>query len=152
MLARRHAARTLLAALAALVAVAMFTPAPQADAATLGMQAVTVAAAQKGKPYKWGAVGPRAFDCSGLMVYVYDTRLHKKLPRTASAQRRATTRIAKSQVRPGDLIFLYSGSVTNVTHVGVYAGGGRIWHSPHTGHRVKLSTSWTTHWTAGRVR
>jgi cell wall-associated NlpC family hydrolase len=140
MLARRHAARTLLAALAALVAVAMFTPAPQADAATLGMQAVTVAAAQKGKPYKWGAVGPRAFDCSGLMVYVYDTRLHKKLPRTASAQRRATTRIAKSQVRPGDLIFLYSGSVTNVTHVGVYAGGGRIWHSPHTGDHVKLST------------
>jgi cell wall-associated NlpC family hydrolase len=152
MLARRHAARTLLAALAALVAVAMFTPAPQADAATLGMQAVTVAAAQKGKPYKWGAVGPRAFDCSGLMVYVYDTRLHKKLPRTASAQRRATTRIAKSQVRPGDLIFLYSGSVTNVTHVGVYAGGGRIWHSPHTGDHVKLSTLWTTHWTAGRVR
>jgi cell wall-associated NlpC family hydrolase len=148
---RRTAARSLVAACAAALALAIVQPAPSADASTLGLQAVSVAAAQKGKPYKWGAVGPRAFDCSGLMVYVYATRLHKRLPRTASAQRRATTRISKSQVRPGDLIFLYSGTASNVTHVGVYAGAGRIWHSPHAGDHVKLSTLWTTKWTAGRV-
>lgn len=99
-----------------------------------------------------GAGGPRAFDCSGLVVYVYDTRLHKHLPRTASAQRRATVAVPKSQVRPGDLIFLHKGSTSNVTHVGVYAGGGKIWHSPHAGDHVKLSTLWTSQWTAGRVR
>lgn len=157
MLSGRRAARTgtrtrtMLAAGAALLAVAVVTPAPQASASTLGLNAVSVAAAQKGKPYKYGATGAAAFDCSGLVVYVYDTRLHKHLPRTASGQRRSTARVAKSQVRPGDLIFFYTGSTSNVTHVGVYAGGGRIWHSPHTGDHVKLSTLWTTKWTAGRV-
>lgn len=152
MLGRQSAARTLLAAVAAVLALVLFAPAPQANAATFGQQAVSLAAAQKGKPYKYGAVGPKAFDCSGLIVYVYNTKLRKKLPRTASAQRRATIRIAKSQLRPGDLVFLHKGAVSNVTHVGVYAGGGKIWHSPKPGGRVKLSTLWTTVWTAGRVR
>jgi len=151
-LERRVAPRTLLAALAALLAVLLITPAPPADATTIGQQAVSVAAAQKGKPYKWGATGPSSFDCSGLVVYVYNTRMHKKLPRTASAQRRAATPVAKSQLRPGDLIFLHQGATSNVTHVGVYAGGGKIWHSPKPGGRVKLSTLWTTVWTAGRVK
>jgi cell wall-associated NlpC family hydrolase len=138
--------------MAAVLALALFSPAPQASAATLGQQAVSLAAAQKGKPYRYGAVGPQAFDCSGLIVYVYTTRLHRTLPRTASAQRRATIRVQKSQVRPGDLIFLHKGATSNVTHVGIYAGGGKIWHSPKPGGRVKLSTLWTTVWTAGRVR
>ena len=73
--------------MATFLAVVLFTPAPQADAATIAQKAVTISAAQKGKPYKYGAVGPRAFDCSGLVVYVYNTRLHKHLPRTATAQR-----------------------------------------------------------------
>ena len=115
MLGRRSAARTLLAALATFLAVVLFTPAPQADAATIAQQAVTISAAQKGKPYKYGAVGPRAFDCSGLVVYVYNTRLHKKLPRTATAQRKATVRIAKSSIRPGDLVFFAPSATSRVS-------------------------------------
>ncbi len=152
MLGRPNAARTLLVALATLLAVALFAPAPPADAATIAQQAVTISAAQKGKPYRYGAVGPRAFDCSGLVVYVYNTRLHKKLPRTATAQRTATLRIAKNSIRPGDLVFFAPSATSRVTHVGVYAGGGKIWHSPKPGGFVKLSTLWTTRWTAGRVR
>jgi cell wall-associated NlpC family hydrolase len=144
--------RTLVAALAAVLGLILFAPAPQADAATIAQQAVSISAAQKGKPYKYGAVGPRAFDCSGLVVYVYNTRLHKKLPRTATAQRKATTRIAKSSIRPGDLVFFASSPTARVTHVGVYAGRGKIWHSPKPGGVVKLSTLWTTRWTAGRVK
>ena len=151
MLGRRNAARTLLAAIATFLAVVLFTPAPQADAATIAQQAVTISAAQKGKPYKYGAVGPRAFDCSGLVVYVYNTRLHKRLPRTATAQRTATQRIAKKNIRPGDLVFFAPSATSRVTHVGVYAGGGKIWHSPKPGGVVKLSTLWTSRWTAGRV-
>ena len=151
-LGRPNAARTLLAGIAAFLAVVLFAPAPQADAATIAQQAVSISAAQKGKPYRYGAVGPRAFDCSGLVVYVYNTRLHKKLPRTATAQRKATTRIAKSSIRPGDLVFFAPSATARVTHVGVYAGGGKIWHSPKPGGVVKLSTLWTTRWTAGRVR
>ena len=152
MLGRPNAARTLLVAIATLLAVALFAPAPPADAATIAQQAVTISAAQKGKPYRYGAVGPRAFDCSGLVVYVYNTRLHKKLPRTATAQRTATLRIAKNSIRPGDLVFFAPSATSRVTHVGVYAGDGKIWHSPKPGGFVKLSTLWTTHWTAGRVR
>ena len=152
MLGRPSAARTLLAAMATFLAVVLFTPAPQADAATIAQQAVTISAAQKGKPYRYGAVGPRAFDCSGLVVYVYNTKLHKRLPRTATDQRRATVRIAKSSIRPGDLVFFAPSATSRVTHVGVYAGHGKIWHSPKPGGYVKLSTLWTTHWTAGRVR
>lgn len=152
MLGQRSSVRNLLAALAAVVALVLFAPAPQADAATIGQQAVSLAAAQKGKPYKYGAVGPRSFDCSGLVVYIYNTKLHKKLPRTATAQRKATLRIAKSSIRKGDLVFFAPSATARVTHVGVYAGGGKIWHSPKPGHVVKLSTLWTTKWTAGRVR
>ena len=152
MLGRPNAARTLLVALATLLAVVLIAPAPPADAATIAQQAVKISAAQKGKPYRYGAVGPRSFDCSGLVVYVYNTRLHKKLPRTATAQRKATLRIAKKSIRPGDLVFFAPSSTARVTHVGVYAGGGKIWHSPKPGGVVKLSTLWTTRWTAGRVR
>ena len=105
MLGRRSAARTLLAGLAAALAVVMFTPAPPADAATLGQQATSWAAAQKGKPYRYGAVGPSSFDCSGLVVYVYNTKLHQRLPRTATAQRKATVHIKKTSIHPGDLVF-----------------------------------------------
>jgi len=149
---RRTAVRTLLAALAAVVSLIVVSPAPHASASTLGTTAVSVAAAQKGKPYRYGAAGPSAFDCSGLVKYVFSTRLHHSVPRTASDQKRASIPVAKSQVRPGDLIFFYSTTASKVSHVGIYAGGGRIWHSPKTGDHVKLSTLWTSKWTAGRVR
>ncbi len=109
-LGRPNAARTLLVAIATFLSVVLFAPAPHADAATIGQQAVSIAAAQKGKPYRYGAVGPSSFDCSGLVVYVYNTKLQKKLPRTATAQRKATTRIAKSSIRPGDLVFFAASS------------------------------------------
>jgi len=123
---------------------------PASIAIPRGLKAVKLAAAQKGKPYRWGGAGPRSFDCSGLVYYVYRTKLHVNLPRTANAQRRQTIRIAKSSVRPGDLIFFMSGGWAY--HVGIYAGHGKIWHSPRPGQRVQLSRIWTSHWRAGRVR
>ena len=118
--------------------------------AAFGASAVRVAAAQKGDPYRYGSAGPSAFDCSGLVYYVYKTRLGKYLPRTASAQRLATTNIAKSSIRPGDLIFFTSSG--RVYHVGIYAGSNKVWHAPRPGQSVQLSTLWTSSWVAGRVR
>lgn len=118
--------------------------------AATGLRAVRIAAAQRGKPYRWGGAGPRSFDCSGLVYYVYKKRMHISLPRTANAQRRASVRIAKSHVRPGDLIFFMA--YGRAYHVGIYAGHGMIWHSPRPGQHVKLQKIWTTHWRAGRVR
>jgi len=143
------------AAVAAPAAVSVATPSavtavPTLVTATFGLQATRIAAAQKGDPYRWGASGPSAFDCSGLVYYVYKKRLGKDLPRTASAQRLATVRIATSSIRPGDLVFFTS--YGRVYHVGIYAGGNKVWHAPRPGQRVQLSTIWTRGWVAGRVR
>ncbi|WP_323099331.1 C40 family peptidase [Intrasporangium sp. YIM S08009] len=119
-------------------------------AVPLGTRAVRVAAAQKGKPYRWGAAGPTAFDCSGLVHYVYDARLAQDLPRTANAQRLDTTRVSRSGVRPGDLIFFMRSG--KAYHVGIYAGSGKVWHAPKPGKRVELVRIWTSGWVAGRVR
>ncbi|WP_353507790.1 C40 family peptidase [Intrasporangium sp.] len=112
--------------------------------------AVRIAAAQKGDPYRWGAAGPSAFDCSGLVYYVYKTRIGRYIPRTADAQRRASIWLAKSSKQAGDLIFFMSGG--RAYHVGIYAGSGRIWHAPRPGQRVQLSTIWTSAYVVGRVR
>jgi len=116
----------------------------------LRLQGLSLTAAQVGKWYRWGAAGPTYFDCSGLVYYVYHTRLHRYLPRTANAQRLATTRIYKSNILPGDLVFFMSNG--RAYHVGVYAGYGKVWHAPRPGQRVQLSRIWTSAWVAGRVR
>jgi cell wall-associated NlpC family hydrolase len=123
-------------------------PAPPvyAVSSSVETQAVFLAAAQRGKPYHYGAAGPRSFDCSGLVQYVYQ-RLGVSLPRTTYAQYAAAVHIPRSQMRPGDLIF-----VDGLGHVGIYAGFGFIWHAPHTGDRVRLSLIWDRHYLVARVR
>jgi cell wall-associated NlpC family hydrolase len=106
---------------------------------------VAAARAQRGKPYRFGARGPSAFDCSGLTGYAYRS-VRLTLPRTADGQFRATRRIAKAAARPGDLVFWLSGG--HAYHVAVYAGAGRVWHAPKPGERVQLTAIWS--W--GQVR
>ncbi|MGN6753151.1 MAG: C40 family peptidase [Intrasporangium sp.] len=124
--------------------------APAAVTYTMRMQAVRIAASKKGDPYRWGAAGPYAFDCSGLVYYVYRTRLHRSIPRTANDQRLSSIPLAKSQKRPGDLIFFMSGG--RAYHVGIYAGYGEIWEAPRPGQYVKLARIWTSAYVVGRVR
>lgn len=112
------------------------------------IHAFRVAAAQKGDPYRWGATGPNAFDCSGLTSYSF-RRAGVSIPRTSSAQRGATRRIPASAARPGDLVFFQSGG--RVYHVGFYAGNHRVLHAPHTGARVRIERIWTSAVSYGRV-
>jgi cell wall-associated NlpC family hydrolase len=124
-------------------------PAHASVSLATGSKAVHVAATRKGSPYVWGASGPNKFDCSGLTKWVYG-RVGKRLPRTTNQQYAATAHISAKSRRAGDLVFFKSGR--NVYHVGIYAGGGRIWHAPKPGDRVKLATLWTSHVSYGRVR
>ena len=127
--------------------------APSAEAAAMTSakraKVVKVAATRKGSPYGYGAMGPRRFDCSGLVKWSF-ARVGKNLPRTSSAQYRATRRISKSQRQLGDLVFFVSGG--RVYHVGIYAGGGKMWHAPKPGDRVKKASIWTSKVRYGRVR
>ena len=57
------------------------------------------------------------------------------LPRTTYTQINAGRRVARSDLRPGDLVFFFSG----VSHVGLYVGNGRMIHAPHPGAPVRIA-------------
>ncbi|MFI6106524.1 MULTISPECIES: C40 family peptidase [unclassified Streptomyces] len=112
-------------------------------------KALNVAASKKGAPYKYGAAGPSRFDCSGLTLYSYK-KAGKTLPRTAQQQYNKTRHLSASSRQKGDLVFFHSGG--SVYHVGIYAGGNKIWHSPKSGSVVKLDRIWSKSVYYGRVR
>lgn len=91
----------------------------------------------KGKPYVWGASGPDAFDCSGLVMYALQKAFGKSFPHYSGAQYNATTPVSNPQ--PGDLVFFGPGGSD---HVGVYAGGGKYWSamSPSSNPNIGMST------------
>jgi len=89
------------------------------------------------KPYIWGAQGPSAFDCSGLVYAAYKSaglgypnwsRLNAALYFVD------TKRVPLSQLIPGDLLFYsFDGSVQNIHHITIYAGGGMMWEANSKG-------------------
>lgn len=112
-------------------------------------RALRFAASRRGAHYKFGAIGPFMFDCSGLTKWAY-AHAGRYIPRTADQQHYASRHVSRANARPGDLVFFIRGG--RVGHVGLYAGGGRIWHSPRKGDRVRLSRIWTRSVHYGRVR
>jgi cell wall-associated NlpC family hydrolase len=113
-----------------------------------GAAAVAIASRYIGVPYRYGGSSPSGFDCSGLVMYVYK-QLGVQLPRTSMAQFNATRRVSRSSAQLGDLVFFWNGG--SVTHVGIYAGGGMMIASPHTGARVQKQTIYSANVTYGRV-
>lgn len=103
-----------------------------APASAPGAKAVAFARAQLGKPYVWGATGPNSYDCSGLTQAAWRAA-GVTLPRTTWDQVKAAPRIATKQLRPGDLVFYYG----DISHVGIYVGGGRMIHAPRPGAYVR---------------
>jgi cell wall-associated NlpC family hydrolase len=94
---------------------------------------VQIALKYLGSPYQWGASGPRRFDCSGFTMFVY-AQVGVSLPHSSRAQINSGARVSQSNLRPGDLVFFGS----PIHHVGIYIGGGRMVHSPHTGDVVSI--------------
>ncbi|MFB7218967.1 C40 family peptidase [Streptomyces sp. NPDC002596] len=120
-----------------------------AQAATHSTKVLKIAASKKGSPYRYGATGPHRFDCSGLVLYTFK-KVGKRLPRTAQQQYNKTRHVSASKRKRGDLVFFHWGR--SVYHVGIYAGRGKIWHSPKTGSVVRLEKIWTRNVWYGRVR
>jgi cell wall-associated NlpC family hydrolase len=97
-------------------------------------QALHVAERYLGVRYVYGGESPSGFDCSGLVQYAY-RQVGVSLPRTTYEQYRVGEPIPRSELQPGDLLFF-----DNVGHVGIYVGGGRFIHAPHTGTVVQFGT------------
>lgn len=110
---------------------------PQAAAA------IAYARAQLGKPYKYGATGPDAFDCSGLVQAAYKSA-GVSLPRTTQQMCLKGTGVKRVDLVPGDLVF------PTIAHVGIYTGNGNIIDAPRTGSVVKERPIWGF-WQARRV-
>ncbi|WP_405397550.1 NlpC/P60 family protein [Streptomyces microflavus] len=90
------------------------------------------ARAQIGKPYVWGAAGPSSYDCSGLTQAAW-REAGVTLPRTTWDQVEVGTRVATSDLQPGDLVFFYD----DISHVGIYKGDGMMIHAPKPGANVR---------------
>ena len=102
-----------------------------------GNEVVNYAYKFLGKPYVYGATGPNAFDCSGLTQYVYN-KFGVGLSRTTYTQVGEGTKVKRSDLRAGDLVFFNTESSTS--HVGIYIGDGEFIHAPRTGKPVMVSS------------
>ncbi|MFL6027592.1 MAG: NlpC/P60 family protein [Friedmanniella sp.] len=108
-------------------------PTPKPVAA--GTRALAFARSQLGKPYSYGAVGPQAYDCSGLTGAAWKAA-GVTLPRTSEQQFAVGQKVAQADLKPGDLVFFYG---SKPTHVGLYVGAGQIIHAPRPGKTVEYS-------------
>jgi peptidoglycan DL-endopeptidase CwlO len=98
---------------------------------------VRYAYAQLGKPYRWGAAGPDAFDCSGLTMRAW-AQAGVSLPHSSQAQFGVGRQVTRAELRAGDLIFRNS----PISHVALYVGNGMQVAATHTGSTVKYQSAW----------
>lgn len=106
------------------------TPPPSQE----GDRAVRYAVRQLGKPYEWGAAGPKTYDCSGLTSQAWD-HAGTPIPRTSQEQWAGLPHVPLNRLRPGDLVVYFP----EATHVALYLGGGRVVQAPRPGAKIKVS-------------
>jgi len=112
-----------------------------------------VATAKKyiGTPYKFGAAGPNAFDCSGYLQFIF-AKSNLSLPRTADEQYKLGQKATRGQLVEGDLVF-FSTYEPGASHCGLYLGDGKFIHaSSSKGIRIdELDNDyWKAHYLGGK--
>ena len=97
---------------------------------------VTEARNYVGTPYRGGGTTAGGFDCSGLVVTVYE-KFGIAMPRTSREQAKFGKQIDRSELKPGDLVFFFTSGSTKITHVGIYSGDGEFIHASTRSRKVK---------------
>ncbi|HEX9996113.1 MAG TPA: NlpC/P60 family protein [Abditibacterium sp.] len=93
---------------------------------------VRVAQRYLGTPYVWGGESARGFDCSGFIMRVMRDLGYRALPHSAAEQFRYGIPVAKSLLKPGDIVFFANTYKPGVSHVGIYLGRGRFIHAANS--------------------
>lgn len=89
-----------------------------------------------GTPYKFGGSNPdQGMDCSGFVKHVYKETADLTLPRSARDMSSLGESVAKSDLKPGDLVFFNTRRQPN-SHVGIYKGNGEFVHASSTRHKA----------------
>ncbi len=129
--------------------------APGASNATLAQSALGFAVADYartflGDPYEWGASGPSAFDCSGLIQYVF-AHFYIQLPRTSYAQYEAGVPVSESELEPGDIVF-FDTYGSGPSHDGIYLGNGQFINAASTSVEIDSLSDpyWASHYIGAR--
>lgn len=107
---------------------------------------VSLAKAQVGKAYVWGATGPSSFDCSGLVQWVYKNAVGKTVSRTTYTQvyEGVNVTVSTSSLQPGDLLFW--GNAAAPYHVAIYVGNGQYVSAADEQQGVILATLSSYYW------
>ncbi len=114
---------------------------------TLGEQALRAALSRRGAPYVWGAAGPSAFDCSGLVQWAY-AQVGIHLAHYTGLQWNEGQHISRSQLQPGDLVFFFP----DISHVGMYLGNGLMVNASTFGQPVQVQpVFWSAYIGAVRI-
>lgn len=104
-----------------------------AQSSSTAQTVVNAAKSQIGKPYVWGATGPNAYDCSGLVQYAY-SQAGKNIGRTTYQQAGAGQHVSVSQAQAGDIL------MWGDYHDAIYVGNNQYVHAPQPGQNVTQAT------------
>ncbi len=108
-------------------------------------RAATLALRMVGTPYRWGGESPGGFDCSGLVRWAYG-QVGVDVPHNTVALYGVGSVVPRAELQTGDLLFF-----TGLGHMGLYLGGGKMVHSPHSGKSVEMVDLATTNYGARLV-
>ena len=104
-----------------------------------GYKIAQLAKSLQGSPYRYGGNSPKhGFDCSGLVYYTHE-KFGLRVPRTSRQQFNAAKPISRKELLSGDLVFFILDK-REISHVGIYVGGGRFIHAPKSGKKVTSSS------------
>jgi peptidoglycan DL-endopeptidase CwlO len=103
------------------------------EATNVGTTALRAALTRRGYPYVWGAAGPYAFDCSGLVVWAF-AQEGITLPHYTGDLWNSGMHVSRADLEPGDLVFFFA----DISHVGIYIGNGLMVDAPSTGQLVQV--------------
>lgn len=109
-----------------------------AAASSRGVMLVSMARRFLGTPYRWGATGNGAFDCSGFVFALFRNK-GMTLPRTSAAMFRVGRPVARADLRQGDLVF-FTTHRPGPSHVGIYMGSSYFIHASSAGRGVRIDS------------